>query len=145
MDGAPSEDVRTQARELALKMLYAIDVGRPSATDEEMRSIAAMEGPATESIDFARMLVNGIAEHKETLDDAIQQAAVNWQVSRMPYVDRALLRIGVFELLYVFDVPPRVSINEAVELAKKYSTEKSGSFVNGVLDKIFQTHCPQKA
>lgn len=145
MDGAPSEDVRTQARELALKLLYAIDIARPATAEEEMRNVFEMENPSAAAADFARVLANGVREHCEELDHMIQQAAVNWQVSRMPFVDRAALRMGAFELLHLFDIPPRVSINEAVELAKKYSTEKSGSFVNGVLDKIFQTHCPQKA
>ena len=62
----------------------------------------------------------------------------------MPVIDRAILRMGVYELLYMHDIPPKVTINEGVELAKKYSTEKSGAFVNGLLDKIFQTRCPEK-
>jgi transcription antitermination protein NusB len=145
MDSAESQDVRTQARELALRLLYAIDVARPATVEEEMRDVLELENPPAAVADFARVLVEGVREHRDELDAVIQQAAVNWQVSRMPFVDRAALRMGAFELLHLFDIPPRVSINEAVELAKKYSTEKSGSFVNGVLDKVFQTHCPQKA
>ncbi|MCC7508191.1 MAG: transcription antitermination factor NusB [Planctomycetes bacterium] len=148
MDVTPSEDVRTQARELALKLLYALDVSRPGAAPEsaeaEVRKVLEVEHQSAAVSDFAKLLTDGVREQQVALDKAIQDAAVNWQVSRMPYVDRAILRMGVFELLHMFDVPPRVTINEAVDLAKKYSTEKSGAFVNGVLDKVFQTLCPQK-
>ncbi|MBX3458922.1 MAG: transcription antitermination factor NusB [Planctomycetes bacterium] len=144
MDTAPTADVRTQGRELALKLLYALDVTRPETPEGELNSVLEVEAAPAAVADFARVLVQGVNEHLAELDKAIQDAAVNWQVSRMPFVDRAVLRMGAFELLHLFDVPPKVSINEAVELAKKYSTEKSGSFVNGVLDKVFQTHCPQK-
>lgn len=144
METGPAADVRTQGRELALKLLYALDVTRPETPEGELNSVLEVESAPAAVADFARVLVRGVTEHLAELDKAIQDAAVNWQVSRMPFVDRAILRMGVFELLHMFDVPPKVSINEAVELAKKYSTEKSGSFVNGVLDKVFQTHCPQK-
>jgi N utilization substance protein B len=144
MDAAPSPDVRTQARELALKLLYALDIARPASEQDELRNVLEVERPAAAVGDLAEFLVRGVREHLSALDNAIQEAAVNWQISRMPYVDRAILRIGAFELMHMFDVPPKVTINEAVELAKKYSTEKSGAFVNGVLDKVFQTHCPQK-
>lgn len=149
MDVTPSEDVRTQARELALKLLYVLDVSRPGAAPEsaeaEVRKVLEVEHHPAAVGDFAKLLTDGVRENQALLDKAIQDAAVNWQVSRMPYVDRAILRMGVFELLHMFDVPPKVTINEAVDLAKKYSTEKSGAFVNGVLDKVFQTLCPQKA
>ncbi len=148
MDGVHSEDVRTQARELALKLLYALDVARPAATpasiEDELRNVIDVEKPPHDVGGLARHLVDGVRERQVELDTILQHAATNWQVSRMPYVDRAILRMGAFELLHMFDIPPKVTINEAVELAKKYSTEKSGAFVNGVLDKVFQTNCPQK-
>ncbi len=144
MDSAPTDDVRTQARELALKLLYALDVARPDSEADEVRDVLEVERAEYGVTQLARELATGVRERQADLDKAIQEAATNWQISRMPYVDRAILRMGAFELLHMFDVPPKVTINEAVELAKKYSTERSGAFVNGVLDKVFQTHCPQK-
>ncbi|MBX3473466.1 MAG: transcription antitermination factor NusB [Planctomycetes bacterium] len=135
---------RTQARELALKLLYAMDQSGPATMDAQVDDLLAREGNEIRVRDFALELFRGTREAMPELDSALQEAALNWQISRMPCVDRAVLRLGAFELMHMHDVPPRVTINEAVELAKKYSTEKSGSFVNGVLDKVFQTHCPQK-
>jgi len=90
-------------------------------------------------------LYHGISEKLAELDERIQKTAANWELGRMACIDRALLRLGTFELLYRPDVPPKVTISEAIELAKKYSTEKSSGFVNGILDKIFQDCVPQKA
>ena len=145
MDG-PSEqaDSRTLARELALKLLYVTDLSKPEQIEPQRHEVLEVEGATSQISNLASEICNGVCEGRADLDSAIQEVAVNWQVSRMPVIDRAILRMGVFELLYMHDVPPKVTINEAVELAKKYSTEKSGAFVNGVLDKIFQTRCPEK-
>jgi transcription antitermination factor NusB len=145
MDG-PSEqaDSRTLARELALKLLYVTDLSKPEQIEPQRHEVLEVEGATKQISDLASEICNGVCDGRADLDSAIQEVAVNWQVSRMPVIDRAILRMGVYELLYMHDVPPKVTINEAVELAKKYSTEKSGAFVNGVLDKIFQTRCPEK-
>lgn len=135
---------RTLARELALKLLYVSDLSKPDQQDQQSRDVLEVERPPAAVADLAGEISRGVRETRDELDEVIQQVAVNWQVSRMPVIDRAILRMGVYELLYMHDVPPKVTINEAVELAKKYSTEKSGAFVNGVLDKIFQTRCPEK-
>ena len=135
---------RTLARELALKLLYVSDLSRPEQVEEQLRDVLEVEQQPGSVVSMAQETANGVRDSRDELDEAIQTVAVNWQVSRMPVIDRAILRMGVYELLYMHDVPPKVTINEAVELAKKYSTEKSGSFVNGVLDKIFQTRCPEK-
>jgi len=135
---------RTLARELALKLLYVSDLSKPDQQDQQLRDVLEVERPPAAVADLAGEISRGVRETLDELDEVIQQVAVNWQVSRMPVIDRAILRMGVYELLYMHDVPPKVTINEAVELAKKYSTEKSGAFVNGVLDKIFQTRCPEK-
>jgi N utilization substance protein B len=138
------QDTRTQARELALKLLYVTDLSKPEQAEQQMKDILEEEGSGVAVRDLASQIANGVLESRDELDGFIQDAAVNWQISRMPVIDRAILRMGAFELVYMHDVPPRVTINEAVEMAKKYSTEKSGAFVNGVLDKVFQTHCPEK-
>jgi transcription antitermination factor NusB len=127
-----------------LKLLYVTDLSRPDQLAQQIADVLEVEKPAAAVSDLALEISRGVADTRVELDETIKAVAVNWQVSRMPVIDRAVLRMGVYELLHMHDVPPKVTINEAVELAKKYSTEKSGAFVNGVLDKIFQTRCPQK-
>jgi len=86
---------------------------------------------------FSIQLVCGVCEKKEELDQIISKASINWRIERMSRVDRNILRIAVYEILFMDDIPPKVSIDEAVELGKKYGTEESGAFVNGILDKIY--------
>ena len=143
-DAREQADSRSLARELALKLLYVTDLSRPEQLDEQLADVLEIDNPSSDVSGLALEMSRGVSESRAQLDETIQEVAVNWQVSRMPVIDRAILRMGVFELLHMHDVPPKVTINEAVELAKKYSTEKSGAFVNGVLDKIFQTRCPEK-
>ncbi|HBP23824.1 MAG TPA: transcription antitermination factor NusB, partial [Planctomycetes bacterium] len=85
---------------------------------------------------FSRDLVNGVRDQRAALDAELSAVAINWRVERMATIDRNILRIGAYELLFRDDVPAAVSINEAVTLAKKYSSKESGGFVNGILDKI---------
>lgn len=144
MEDALNRDERSIARELALKLLYAMDQTGPEELEKQIEDLLSREAASFNARRVAQHLYHGAREVLPEIDAALQEAALNWQLSRMPCVDRAVLRLGAFELLHMHDVPPRVSINEAVDLAKRYSTEKSGSFVNGVLDKVFQTHCPQK-
>jgi len=86
---------------------------------------------------FARELVLGVYEKRPELDRLIIRASKNWRLERMPYVDRSILRMATFEILYMEDVPPKVSIDEAVDIGKRFGTEDSGSFINGVLDNIY--------
>lgn len=85
---------------------------------------------------FADPLIRGAIEHREALDEQIKKHAKNWELHRIAAVDRSVLRLAIFEMLYRDDIPPIVSINEAVDIAKKFSTQDSGKFVNGILDKI---------
>ena len=91
---------------------------------------------ADEAISFATSLVDGVREHRREIDDLIREAARNWELERMAAVDRNALRLGCYELLHGDDIPMKVAINEAIELAKRFSTEASGAFVNGILDRI---------
>lgn len=134
----------TQARELALKLLYLLDATDARTVERQMPELLGSETDSRSAREGAMELYRGVAASLGEIDGKIAETALNWQLSRMPYIDRAILRLGVYELLYAHDVPPKVSINEAVDLAKRYSTEKSGAFVNGVLDKVFQTYCPEK-
>ncbi len=130
---------RTQGRETALKILYQAEI-----THREISSAAKYFWTQLESIDpqvkeFTERIATGIEQNLKAIDEKITHYATNWQITRMAAIDRNVLRIGVFELLYAPDIPPKVSINEAVELAKKYGDLESGKFVNGILDKIHKT------
>ena len=103
-----------------------------SVDDDE--SVA--EQPERAVLAYARALVQGVQDHHADIDELITRYADNWAISRMPVVDRTVIRVAVWELVWAEDVPVAVAINEAVELAKSYSTEDSGRFVNGVLGKI---------
>jgi len=130
---------RTRARELALQALYQLDL----RGDEVLPDVARLLNEGTAEPDvrlFARQLVDGCRAHRAELDAAIAAAAENWVLGRMAALDRNVLRLGTFELLFLPDMPPKVSINEAVSLAKLYATAQSGAFVNGVLDRILREH-----
>ena len=128
---------RHQSRERALQILFQYDIhGKPGLwLDEFWKPLKDDE----ESRVFAERLVAGVQEHKKDLDVLIGGYATNWKISRMQIVDRNILRLGVYELLWLDDVPARVTINEAIELAKDFGDEEAAKFVNGVLDKILAT------
>jgi len=130
---------RTQAREVALQVLYQVDLRGTEILDTLDSVLSRLANPleADPSVaHFARELVLGCWEHRAELDQRIQAVAENWELGRMATVDRNVLRLATYELLFVADVPPKVAINEAIDLAKRFSTADSGAFVNGILDKI---------
>jgi transcription antitermination factor NusB len=126
---------RTRSRELALQFLYQLDLRGDDFLPEASGYIRGEERDA-ETAKFALRLVQGTFEHWEELDSTIQAVAQNWNISRMAVVDRNVLRLATYELLHCQDIPPKVAINEAIELGKRYSTQNSGAFINGILDKI---------
>ena len=117
---------------LALQRLAEWSVTLPDANK------GSQDVPTEEVVDYATKLVEGVQEHAPEIDRLIDKSAERWALERMPVVDRNLLRMGVFELLWMADVPTAVVINEAVELAKSLSTDESGRFVNGILGRIAQ-------
>jgi transcription antitermination protein NusB len=136
---------RRIARERALQALYQLDVqGEGQGPKDALEAAwgAAAEGGETgaddESKRFALELVEGVRGMLAELDRRIEQHSTNWRVDRMSRIDRNILRLGAYELLHRPDVPKKVSLNEAVELGKKYGTEDSSSFINGLLDKLAQ-------
>ena len=128
-------NTRTQSRILALQMLYQAEITKDSLHYIQECFWQVNDAPETVK-QFANLLAEGTTEHLATIDPAIRSAATHWKIDRMPVVDRCLLRSTAYELLYLIDIPPAVSINEAIELAKKYSTEDSPQFINAILDKI---------
>lgn len=126
---------RRLARSLALQLLYALDV---SPVDRREVEELFWQGKRIkgEVVEFARSLVNGVQDNRAEIDELISGYSDNWSLDRLSTIDRGILRIATYELLYCEDIPQAVSIDEAIELAKTYSTPDSPAFVNGVLDKI---------
>jgi N utilization substance protein B len=129
---------RTKARKRALDILFSSDVrGDDIAVTLAAEATRAASEPAREaSWLYAREIVDGIIDHRDEIDEHIVTHSRDWKLERMPAVDRALLRIGVWEILHNDEVPTAVAIDEAVELAKEFSTDDSGSFVHGVLARV---------
>jgi transcription antitermination protein NusB len=128
---------RHQARERALQILFQYDIhGKPDVwLDEFWKPLKADE----ETKVFAERLVEGVLDKKKELDALIGKHATNWKVSRMPIVDRNILRAGVYELIWMDEVPAKVTMNEAIELAKSFGDDEASKFVNGILDKVLAT------
>jgi len=129
---------RTKAREYVLQMLYQVEITRGNwqeTLEGFWQGNERQEIPA-ELKDFSAQLLGGVVKHMQEIDKKISKYAANWQLERMAFVDRNIMRLGCFELLFRQDIPPKVAINEAVELAKKYSGFDSGKFVNAILDQI---------
>ena len=127
---------RTRARECALQMLYQADIRRTSAAQVDEEFWQADEPVEADVQAFATQLFDGTMAHLPEIDALIAKHADNWDMKRMAVIDRNILRLGVFELLHLEDVPPKVCINEAIELAKRFGDADSGKFINGVLDAI---------
>ena len=131
---------RTRARECALQALYQLDTSGGSAEAALAGVLAHFEESDGESDGadrrFAEALVRGVENERPAIDEILQRYSQNWKLERMARVDRNILRLGIYELLRRADVPVKVTLNEAVELGKKFGTEESSAFVNGVLDKI---------
>lgn len=130
---------RSRGRELALQFLYQRDLCGPELL-EEARSFVASEETDQEARAFAQRLIEGVHEHWDALGETIRGVAQNWEIERMAVIDRNVLRLAAYELLHCKDIPPKVAINEAIELGKRYSTANSGAFINGILDKIKSRH-----
>jgi len=126
---------RRKSREMALQFLYLVDAGK--MTGEDAKKSLLGDGSMPEKIrEFAEQLALGTLSHAEQLDAMITKYAENWEIKRMTAVDRNIMRLAAYELVYEPETPVSVIIDEAVEIAKTFSTEESGKFVNGILDKI---------
>ncbi len=126
--------LRRKSRELALQCLYQMDQsGNRECTIEDMNVNFDVNAKA---VSYAQELISGIQHHLGEVDDVIEKHAKNWRLSRMAVIDRNLLRIATYEFLYKSDIPGSVIIDEAIEIAKRYSTDDAASFINGILDPI---------
>ena len=134
---------RRQARELALQLLYELDLRGDATPDEAAAAFWARQPDVGDEVkSFADALVRGTKAHQEKIDELIARFAEHWDLDRMAVVDRNVVRAGIFELLWGGDVPPKVAINEALEIARKFSTEESTRFINGLLDRVRRELCP---
>jgi transcription antitermination protein NusB len=124
---------RGKARKRALDVLYAAEMRGEQPVEALERIVAAGEGPTNE---YTSVLVHGVAEHQERIDELLGTYAQGWTLTRMPAVDRNVLRLGVYELLYVEDVPDGVAVSEAMNLVRDLSTDESPGYVNGLLGSI---------
>ena len=127
---------RSKARKRALDLLYASEMRRENPIEALDRAVADGEGPSN---DYTATLVRGVVEHQAAIDDLLRDASEGWSLERMPAVDRNVLRLGVYELLYADDVPDGVAVTEAMNLVRDLSTDESPAFVNGVLGTILRT------
>jgi N utilization substance protein B len=132
---------RTKARKRAVDAVFAADLRKisPLTLLDDVADLAADRQNQEVIFGYARAIVQGVVDHHETIDDLLETYSQGWALDRMPNLDRAILRVAVWEILHNPDVPDAVAVNEAVELAKELSTDDSGSFVNGLLSRIAST------
>lgn len=126
---------RRKLREQVLKLLYQMELGKTNP-EEVFQFYLKEEQPVQRASEFVKCLFLGVCEKSSELDKEIIKVAENWKLNRIAIIDKNILRMAIYEIFYCPDIPEVVSINEAVDIAKKYSTADSGKFVNGLLDKI---------
>jgi transcription antitermination protein NusB len=133
---------RRKSREVALQLLYQLDVQGEGNPQPHLDDFWLRHPVDREAREFAESLVRGTKTHEAEIDELIARYAENWELDRMAVVDRNILRQGIFELRWTSGVPPKVAINEALEVAKKFSTHESSRFINGILDRIHKEQAP---
>ena len=133
---------RSRGREVALQVLYQVEQNAGVSPDEVRRFIERRLLEDRKLSEFTEGLVDGVLEHRAQIDVMITQVAENWRLDRMAAIDRNILRLGAYEMLFRPEIPAKVAINEALELAKRYSSAQSSRFVNGILDRVLQLQVP---
>ena len=133
---------RRKSREFALQALFGIDITQQYDHETVEALCRMLDVPETSQAYFYE-LVKGVWVYYEGIDQSIAETSSNWKLSRMSPVDRNIIRIAVYEMLYKDDIPHKVAINEAIEIGKKFGTEKSGHFINGILDSLYK-HFPNR-
>lgn len=130
---------RRRAREYALQILFQVELTGSPFNDQVLKDFWEENNEDGEVKDFTAQIVRSTLNHVGEIDEIIKKAAEHWSVERMAVIDRNILRAATYELAYRKDIPSSVIMNEAIEIAKKYSTEESASFINGILDRIAQS------
>jgi N utilization substance protein B len=134
--------LRRESRELALQILYALDANPSVGIRETLQTFREEQTDVLSRVrEFAEGLVQGVQEHRSLIDEAIKARSKNWTLVRMPRVDLNVMRMATYELMFREDIPKKVSINEAIEIARKFGDKESPAFVNGILDEIVA--CPK--
>jgi N utilization substance protein B len=128
---------RRKSREIAIQILNQFEMNRTDL-EEGLKLFWAEHPNSKEVSGFAEYLVRGVDDNKEEIDSIIVNAASNWSLKRISPVDRGILREAIFEFIFCEDIPYKVTLNEAIEMGKKFSSEKSGSFINGILDSVVE-------
>jgi transcription antitermination protein NusB len=132
-----SQGSRRKSRQAALQALFLIEMNPHKSCEQSLEVFLENFPVKGKSQPFFSSLVFGVSAHKAEIDQIIQDHSENWRLERMSRVDCNILRLAVFELIFCLDVPPRVAINEAIDLGKQFGTDESGAFINGILDSIF--------
>ncbi|RPJ12281.1 MAG: transcription antitermination factor NusB [Deltaproteobacteria bacterium] len=127
--------IRRKARELALQALFCMDM-TGDASDEMLQRFCDHYDPPAKARPFFLELIRGVNGSRALIDRLIERFSRNWRISRMSCVDRNIMRIAIYEMLFCSDIPAKVSINEAIDIGKKYGSEESGAFINGILDSV---------
>jgi N utilization substance protein B len=136
---------RSRGREVALQVLYQVEQNPGVPVSEVHQFINRRLLGEVTLIEFTEDLIAGVKQHRPQIDEMIEQVAENWRLDRMAAIDRNILRLGAYEALFCPEIPSKVAINEAIELAKRYSTAQSSRFVNGILDRVLQLHAIRSA
>ncbi len=129
---------RRKSRELALQMLFESEFYPEKSLLKQFDDFGANFKVRAEVLDFAKNLFFGVKEHGDDINKLLECYSDHWKIHRMSFIDRNIIRLSLYEMLYIKDIPPSVSIDEAIEIAKHYGSEDSAAFVNGILDKIFK-------
>lgn len=127
--------VRRRGREIALQILYKMDI-RDISLDDALTTFRDNFNVKKESWSFAELLTKGVCNNLEKINSLVEGQSQHWKLDRMPLTDRNIIRIAAYELLYMEDIPSKVSLNEAIELGKLYGSDESSAFINGILDNI---------
>lgn len=131
--------VRRQNRIAAVQFLFQWELNPPLVVEDALSQFLNSQPNERSSYTFAEELINGVIEHQDTIDSTLRRKAQNWAFDRIAKVDLAILRLAIYELLFRPDIPPVVTINEAIELSKNFSTHDAKRFINGILDRVKAT------
>ncbi len=127
---------RREGREAAVQFLFQHDLNKSTALPEALEEFWKLRESSARTRQFAAELIQGVLDHFDAIDERIKRVTANYELHRIAPVDRNILRVALYEMLYTSDVPPVVCINEAIEIAKRFGSEESGRFVNGILDRL---------